>query len=534
MNSPYFKKSEKIANDFIQSIVFLDDKAYKDSDKENTDHDIDILNISKAFSRENKICAAYRPESDDDINSFKSIANKADVVVLDWQIDFTKPVVPGTEELDEPDEPRGSYTKDIINSILFDNGELNNSLKLIIVYTGDYTILKAITEDIFSNVFNSSEKCEYISEEFSIQSNQIKVVVRAKYIEVAFNANKENYQKYMIQYNMLPAFILTEFTKMTSGLLSNFALLSLTTLRKNSSKILGQFSKDMDSAYLGHKVTIPNQDDAEDLLIELFGDTVKDLLYYSKINENIKNKNIEMWLQDNVLEEDIVLPKSKSQRSQEMLKDILHSTEQNIRLRFEMAFDKINPELRKHFYKNPTKIFTNNSELPNTIERDKKFAKLTHHKSLFLPKNTQPRLTLGTLIKTDKSNIYYICIQQKCDSVRIPKGKERKFLFLPLTISEEKFDVLTPEGIMLKKDKNSFSIRTIKFICNNDYGIILAEKNQNEKYVFKQMYDNDEHFEWILDLKDLHSQRIITQYATKLSRVGLDESEWHRNNLSEE
>jgi hypothetical protein len=31
-----------------------------------------------------------------------------------------------------------------------------------------------------------------------------------------------------------------------------------------------------------------------------------------------------------------------------------------------------------------------------------------------------------------------------------------------------------------------------------------------------------------LDLKDLHAQRIVDEYASQLSRVGLDESEWLR------
>ncbi|MFT5250534.1 MAG: hypothetical protein ACI93P_002276 [bacterium] len=38
----------------------------------------------------------------------------------------------------------------------------------------------------------------------------------------------------------------------------------------------------------------------------------------------------------------------------------------------------------------------------------------------------------------------------------------------------------------------------------------------------------DEEFEWILDLKDWHAQRIVTDYAATLSRVGLNESEWLR------
>ena len=71
MSNTFFEKSKEIANDFIQSIVFLDDKAYKTPDQLNTAHDFDALGISKVFAKENKICAVYRPESDEDIINFK-------------------------------------------------------------------------------------------------------------------------------------------------------------------------------------------------------------------------------------------------------------------------------------------------------------------------------------------------------------------------------------------------------------------------------------------------------------------------------
>lgn len=535
MSDTFFDKSKEIANEFIQSIVFLDDKAYKDANRDNPAHDLDILKISQAFAKENKICATYRPESNSDINNFKLIANKADIIVLDWQIEFSQVVEPGTEEEDAPaDEPRGIYTKEIIKSVLFDENCIKNSLKLIIVYTGDIQYLKAISEEIYKEVFDSSDEYIFDSENHIIQSSHFKIIVRAKSAEVAFKANKVKLEKYMVNYEDLPGFILDEFTQMTSGLLSNFALISLTTLRRNSSKILSLFSKEMDGAYLGHKSIIPKQEDAEDLLVELFGDSIKDLLYYSQVNSNLAQNFIECWIDEKIIEEDFEFSNHKFNRKHILLKNILQSKEENVKNRFNNILSEINAQLKNHLLVNPTKIFTNNNEIKEVDNNDKRFSKLTHHKSLFIPKNTEPRLTLGTLIKSNKNDIYYICIQQKCDSVRIPKDKERKFLFIPLYISADKFDIITPDGIKLKKNKDSFSLRTIKFKCPNEYGVILAEKDEKNNFIFKQKYNSpeDEQFEWILDLKDLHSQRIIIDYTSQLSRVGLDESEWHRRLLS--
>jgi hypothetical protein len=91
------------------------------------------------------------------------------------------------------------------------------------------------------------------------------------------------------------------------------------------------------------------------------------------------------------------------------------------------------------------------------------------------------------------------------------------------------FQFITPEGVKLKLTKQSYSIKTIIFKCNNAVGEIKGLFDENDKkYKFKEKYDNGDIFEWIFDLKDLHSQRIVTEYASQLSRVGIDESEWLR------
>lgn len=550
MSDTFFEKSKDIANDFIQSIVFLDDRAYKGTDQENPNHDFDALKISQAFASESKICAVYKPESDSDINNFKLIADKADIIILDWQIVFQQEIKPGSEEEDAPDDPRGIYTKDVIKSVLFDEDKSKNSLKLVIVYTGDYTLLENIAEEIYKDVFNSSENYNLDKNDFSINSSEVKILIRAKKVEIGNVGNKEKYEKKMIGYEDLPSFVLNEFTLMTAGLLCNFALASLSTLRKNSSKIVGLFSKEMDSAYLSHKALLPNQEDAEDLLVELFADTISDLLFYNKLNSITRNL-IEDWVKGHILEEDQELfnkkgesynPIEKYKRTQDLLIGLLNSSDKNVLKRYKDVFNSVvktsKGRIDEYFELlslNNTLLFLNEDEQQNKKEIDQKFSILTHHKSLFIPNNTIPKLTLGTVVKSSiNENNYFICIQQKCDSVRIPKTNERKFLFIPLTVSTEKFDILTPDGIKLKRNKDSFSIRTIKFICSNDYGVVLAEKNEDDVYMFKQIYNTatDEHFLWIFDLKDLHSQRMIAEYTSQLSRVGLNESEWHRKQLS--
>lgn len=531
MSNTFFDESKKIADNYIQSIAFLDDRAYRVLDEAKPNNDFDVLKITKAFAENNKICAVYQPESENDIENFMKVTNKADAIVLDWEINFTKEVEPGSEEEDD-DHAAGLYTKRIIKSTLYRNNELKKELKIIIVYTGDYMHLDEILQEIYKTVFLSNKDFKMDLKTKSINSIDFKILVRAK-TSVINNETNRHLEDFMVNYEDMPNFILTEFTNLTSGLLSNFALLSLTTLRKNSSKILGLFSKDMDNAYLGHKAIIPKQEDAEDLLIELFGDSVKDLLYYSSVNGEIRS-SINNWIDNNLLEEKFEYEGRNFTKDRSVIKNVLESTEEDIKKRFNSVFRAIPSQIKNHLTSNSSKIFTNNDKQDTVKEQDRNFAKLTHHKSLFIPKEVEPKLTLGTLIKSTKEDKFYICIQQRCDSVRIPKDSVRKFLFLPFYpttgASTKKFHLITSCDIELKKDTNSFSMRTIKFKCDNDFGVIKAKKNRDNKYIFTQKYvsDSDEQFEWMLDLKDLHSQRIVTEYAASISRVGLDESEWLR------
>lgn len=544
MSNPFFEKSREIANDFLQSIVFIDDKAYSGVTPEDPNHDFDAQKVSMAFANEKKVCGVYQPKTKDDIENFKSIIKKADVVILDWKIILSENEF---EDLnaDDEDDPRGIYTLEILKNL----AQNKDSLKLIIVYTGE-TDLNDITNQIYEKL--KEIKPDLVNEPCQIASNSFKILIRAKSsvgddeIDNKFN-HLVGLNDKIIKYKDLPGFVLDEFTQMTSGLLSNFALLSIKILRENSSKLLALFSKEMDSAFLSHKTLLPNQDDAEDLLIELLSDTMSNLLYYNKSNEIIRTL-IDDWIKINLVEEDKNLlkkdgsqynPEEKYLRTHELLIELMKSSNKDVEKRYvdilttkaDLSKSK-STEYFKYVSLNNTLLFLNNSEISKKENVDNNFSILTHHKSLFLPNITIPKLSLGTVVKsTTIENSYFICIQQKCDSVRIPKDVERKFLFIPLEVSLSKFDIITPDGVKLKRIKDSFSIRTIKFICKNDDGVIKAEQEANGSFIFIQKYD-DEHFEWVLELKDLHSQRIIIEYTSQLSRVGLDESEWHRRSLS--
>ena len=146
MADRFIEQSKEIANNFIQNIVFIDDKAYKN---DMTNNAFSALDVSNVFAQSGKICAVYAPKSISDVNSYNTILNKADVVILDWYLDIEKE----ENQVEDPDadadndDPRGEFTLKLISDLLSQTG----MLKLLIVYTGE-TDLFEITNSIYQKV----------------------------------------------------------------------------------------------------------------------------------------------------------------------------------------------------------------------------------------------------------------------------------------------------------------------------------------------------------------------------------------------
>jgi hypothetical protein len=219
-----------------------------------------------------------------------------------------------------------------------------------------------------------------------------------------------------ITYEELPHFILSEFTKLTSGLLSNFALKALTIIRRNTHQLLSLFAKELDSAYLAHQALLPNIEDANELLVELFKDTLRDLLRFKNLNDFINKKLINKWIDEQIEEKELFLlngdgthnPDKKYLKSVDLVRNIVTSSNNNVQKRYEEEFDKEQSFIdysKKLKEKHLKALLKNNLELfmpigsQNNQDVNNQFAILTHHKSFFSPLSGMPILTLGTVIK---------------------------------------------------------------------------------------------------------------------------------------
>lgn len=513
MEQTFNEITREVVDYFLQNIVFVDDNAYQTVEKANA---FNAHEISSIFAQKGKLCTIFAPTSEEDLQNCSSLFAKSDVVVLDWYLDLKKEQLIGNEEEDaDSEEPRGFYTTKLINNIIEDAGD--KKLKLIIVYTGE-TDLIGITESLYKEITMNDK---FDKNDCRISSSNVSILICAKYKDDnQFKHNCELKNK-IVKYENLPDFITEEFSNFIGGLLPNFALSAIAAIRRNTSNILGVFSKDIDPAFLGDYVSIPDSNDAVSMLPKIFGTAVANLIETSDVDFD---GWIKAWIDEKIKEDNqITIGKKRFTVNADNLKAFVTPNEtfgNKLNTIYNANVDVENLNQVDFYKKEASSLFDNG----DTKYSNYKWAKLVQHSNLFSsPKNH--KLTAGTVIKYKDEDRFLICIQQRCDSVRIDKEEARSFLFLPLQQNGKGEAVVVEENTHLIVDNKSYSIELHKFKPIGTDVQILA-KPQNDQYVFTDI--ENKQYIWVAELKGMFAQHIVSNYASQLSRVGIDNSEWIR------
>ena len=95
----FFDSSKKVADRYLQNIVFVDERAYKESD--NQQHAFNAKTVSDAFARKQKLSTVFAPSSEEELNDCLPMLLKADVIVLDWSMDFQDMTSAGVDDVDD-------------------------------------------------------------------------------------------------------------------------------------------------------------------------------------------------------------------------------------------------------------------------------------------------------------------------------------------------------------------------------------------------------------------------------------------------
>ena len=528
-------RSRKVAESFIQSIVVLDDFAHfgeqssepvdqlKAPELGDTSHSMavhsqecsalggngngkDVPLNAKAvidrFAELGSVCAVLNPAPQEEFQQkvFKA-AVRADIVVLDWKIG----------------DSYGDETLEIIRRLLADDQD-RRRLRLLAIYTGEPDLEDMVnkTREIIDDY--------YIREELAVESDALRIckgpvhaVILAKR---GTNLVNQAHQRQVVEEIQLPDRLIDEFARITEGLLSNVALTGLAALRAEAHKLLLKFAPSLDAAYLGHRLLLTNPQDAEDHVVDALGAELHSILEDARPGEQADISADREWLVAKTAEENL-----------DLSRPIVFPNEADYLQKYtEMLLKGRQADKKNLEKKATTEIFTNNG--CEATQSNQRFSTLLKLKSRYSG-SREPQLTLGTILSTGdgEDTRYFLCVQPKCDSVRIES--EAGFPFLPLTIQKyhQRFDlVIEMEGdqwkyLRLNRKPSALIVPSFKSTPDSG-GAVLARVEPDGNYFFKDAAE--EKYRWIVEMKDEHALKIAGELAAGLSRPGPNDAEWLR------
>ena len=543
-NSLFFKNSKKIAEEFLQTTVIVDDQAYFETDKsiqnninspaitelvepgrrqkkrnpieepvkissrvpnqieERGSHVLDAQKVINSFAEKHIVCSVIKPTFDNNwISSVEKLASSADILILDWELK----------------QDNGKRVKALLGKLLKSAFSAPEQIRLLVIYTGDPKIaeISKVIKSVVQQELNINAD-EIIEQDggFALVVGSIRIVIFSK---SGTNFLPAEYEHRKVSFDDLADHVTSEFTVMTAGLVSNVAITSLAHIRINTHKILNKFSSNLDAPYLTHRALQNTPDDAEDFLMELIAEEFRTLLDEESVGNRANINAIREWLESSGRPEFFLATAVPTSLSLDETVGLLESG-------FETC-NKITNNNKKKPHKLPfTEMFSGNIADQSL---DEQFGLITTVRTYYEKK--KPKLTFGTILQKNRDKSYWLCMQPRCDSVRIDTNRDFPFLPLQSRTPSEKFRLIIANDtghVRLAINDKPYHLSIINFTSRpDDHGKIIA-KHEGKNYYFTST--NRVKFKWVGELKPEHAQRIGNEFAANLSRVGLDESEWLR------
>lgn len=537
----FMEKSKEVVKDFIQTAVIIDDRLFLQSATKpvklntpsrgsqpvpppETQHDkdeeigINAEILINSFADQGIICATLKYQDRDSFEKkFTLTATQADIAIIDWQLE----------------DKTGEKALSLISKLLSSDLKEPAQHRLITIYTGtdalDDIILKI--QECIQNKFKIG--FDVLDDKLTLQYRSITITVLAKESTKVI----DRYQHAVLKENEIPERLIDLFTANISGLLPNAMLKAISAVRSNTNALLHSYRKELDPAFASHRAMLLHPSDAGEQLTSSIAGSLSSILSHTGLEKEVDSDNVCAWLQTQSFDSlKVQVKKGKkvtlNTANLETWQRKGYSTAIN-----EAYKSRFNIDLDKDVSENELKKNAMNGFLPSGVNSEglhEEFSILTHHKGNFNAPSYVPQLTLGTIVRKGTSNpAYFLCIQQRCDSLRIGKDEKRDFLFLPMSQTSKKVDAV----VKLKNGnyeqlscptKPCHALKIIPFPASQGLDLVQAKKSSRNEYYFSNNNCDNPRYYWVLDLKESHAQRIANEFSANLARVGLDESEWLR------
>ncbi|NLT07356.1 MAG: hypothetical protein GXY03_13755 [Solirubrobacterales bacterium] len=528
---------EEAATRFLQSVLVVDDLAtFEPPPKpgevaepdpgaavardENDDDDdgaatappeipLDVKVLGDALADRGLSCGVLRPDREDPGGRrVVPAASRADIVLLDWRL-----------------HDRGERVLEFIAQLAACDG-----LRLIVVYTSAGGL--ADIADQIAERLAALGDCEHEPGSFRVTSASLVVEVYSKEGALLHGAE----EKREVRVQELAGRLIGDFVGLTRGLLPSATVAAIGELRAATPRILENLGADLDPAYLGHRILLPDPDESGDQLIKLiaseWGVAIED---NEMVRRAVGLEPIDAYIDQ--------LEPRDGELSADTLKRVVR-----VGIKSDSAKKQLNdiPEVNRA---NPKLVGARESQTSRFMrsddgsahKSDQAFALRLLHKTT--TPNVSPRLTLGTIVRDDEGR-YLICVQPGCDSVRL--GGARSFPFLPMKQPKNGNvpDVLVEDDgelVELAVVRDPYELLSIPFEPDSTGAVVAdgrgpgakfrgPDKERDEGSDGERDEGSDKEpearmFSFVAQLRKSHAQNVAHQLAQKLGRVAVDRSE---------
>ena len=434
-------------------------------------------------------------------------AVRADIVVLDWKIH----------------ESDGDVALDVMKRILAD--DLNSHrLRLIAIYTGEPDLggISRRIQEVIQDFYEGEDLViDYPSR---ITKGPVRVVIFAKTGTVTAHSPSPRHQE--VAERELAEKLADEFGALTTGLLRTVALAGIATIRENAHRVLARFDRHLDAGYLGHRLLLPHPPDAEDHLVAALGSELLSILEEDRPGAHADIRAIERWLNragGPDISEPFSFPGDTS-----ALDGWTGLLRQGI-----SAKDVQLPDCKVKVLKaRVTEPFSDDPDA--AIRSDYHFAALLNLKTRH--PGQRPRLTIGAMLHAEGEDPpqYLLCLQPKCDSIRLASASGFPFISLEMVLDGDKtmsylmaVEIQKGEWLRLGMIPKPSGLIMRSFCPGvNPPGEVLPTLEENGEFYFKDVKKRV--YRWIAEMKEEHAFRVAGAVASELARPGPNDAEWIR------
>lgn len=548
------------AEQFLQTVVVVDDSAYDTLEKpggvaslgmeallDGPSDVADSIDLSEdldpeAFDTELVVdgfaglgmhCAVLAPgfeETDEYRRRLTKLAQRADVVVLDW-------VIRSSDSLGIAGDRVASHTRTtlpLLLDVVRQDAEIGARLRLVCIYTG-----KGDANSVLDDIKNALTRFE---KEVRVDENRLMLDIEGTRIVVLRKERRHPIPGHEeVKSVDLPGRVVLEFARFAvGGLLPEMAVLSLSAVRDQAHMLLRRFSKELDPALLSHRSTT-SPTVAEQYALDLIGDELGAISSMAGRSMTLADERVLPHLQNAFDGRD----EAHYRKSATSISTIKTVEAERVLLSNSIATSSIiSPKASR------SALFFQGSKdeaASSGYEVDLKFSalsSLSRDGALQAFRGHTPSLRLGVILRSvineaeqidDQFVVshkaqYWLCVQPVCDSVRLDQLATFPLLPLHASKSPDKFDVVVEFGgkyLTLQSGVMKMSaLRLANFVPDAEAQEVLATRSTDH---WSFVDDKDRQYRWLGDMRLDRAHKMLHTLATAAGRIGIDEYEYLRN-----